>query len=894
MKMIKNVEEHHGLSSAQVEQSRTKYGSNQLTRTKKNSFFKQYLANFGDPIIKILLVALAVNLLFMFDHFDWFETAGVAVAIFLATFVSTLSEHGSESAFEKLQQEASSIQCRVKRANGVRKLPLGEVVVGDLVLLGAGERVPADGILVSGEVSVDQSSLNGESKEAHKAPSGNDHSAAKGHDFMQKNRLFRGSVVCSGEGMLLVQQVGVKTFYGSMAMEVQEDTRESPLKFKLRSLAKTISRFGYVAAAFVALAFLFNCIVLDNGFDPARISAYCQNLPVLISQIIQAVTLAITVVVVAVPEGLPMMITVVLSSNMKRMLKDHVLVRKLVGIETSGSLNILFTDKTGTLTKGKLQVKTFVSGQNQVYTSARSLRKQKELWELVEMSCFFNTSSTVGQEGRRRAAIGGNATDRALLEYVIPHLSTTRTVTREEFIPFNSRDKFSACRVSGKQNLWLVKGAFEKILPQCTSCYDAKGQRQPFRMSPDLQRTVREMSGSAVRILALAVSDTPIRAGQSFPNLTLLGLIGIRDELKSEAGASIRQITGAGIQVVMMTGDSRETATAIALEAGLLRPGQTDAVLDSHELNKMTDEQIRRLLPRLRVVARAVPADKSRLVRAAQELGLVAGMTGDGVNDAPALKKADVGFAMGSGTEVAKEASDIVILDDNLSSIAKAILYGRTIFKSIRKFIIFQLTVNLCAVCVSVIGPFIGIDTPVTVIQMLWINIIMDTLAGLAFAGEAPLPEYLHEPPKRRDEHIINRYMVSQILFTGLYTVLLCLAFLKAPFFRETFHYDSQPIFFLTAFFGLFIFAGIFNSFNARTPRLHLLSHITQNKAFLFIMAMAAGVQLLLIYYGGTLFRTVPLTLQGLKWVLLLSSTVIPIDLIRKLILRLNHRKGNI
>jgi magnesium-transporting ATPase (P-type) len=317
-------------------------------------------------------------------------------------------------------------------------------------------------------------------------------------------------------------------------------------------------------------------------------------------------------------------------------------------------------------------------------------------------------------------------------------------------------------------------------------------------------------------------------------------------------------------------------------------------IITSAELASMSDAEIKKRLPSFRVVARALPEDKSRLVRLSQEMGLVTGMTGDGINDAPALKKADVGFSMGSGTEVAKEAGDIVILDDNIASIAKAILYGRTIFKSIRKFIIFQLTMNLCAVGVSIIGPFIGIDTPVTVIQMLWINIIMDTLAGLAFAGEPPLAEYMTEPPKSRGEPVLNKYMLHQILCMGLFTVLLCVLFLKLPVIHLLFRYAGDPIYFMTAFFALFIFAGVFNSFNARTHRIYLLTNLRRNPMFLLIMTMVAVIQILLIYYGGSLFRTAGLTLEELRRVLLIALLVVPADCIRKLVLRLFGKQGTL
>ena len=878
-----------GLTAAEVQRSREQHGSNQLTQKKRNGFFRQFLASFGDPIIKILLAALAINVIFLFRHFDWFESAGIAIAIFLATFVSTLSEYGSESAFNKLQEDASHIQCRVRRAAGVSSLPIADIVVGDLVLLQAGERIPADGILISGRLSVDQSALNGETKEAEKTPGGEEGRHGDG-DLLSHNQLFRGTVVCAGEGVMLVRRVGDATFYGGLAREIQEETRESPLKVRLAGLARTISRLGYIAAGLVAGADLFHSIIIDNAMDWARIAAMFTQPALIFGHILHALTLAITVVVVAVPEGLPMMITVVLSSNMRRMLKDHVLVRKLVGIETSGSLNILFTDKTGTLTRGKLEVSRILTGDGTVYKRPEDLRKKRDLWEWIELSCGRNNESVVSDKG----ALGGNATDRALLEFVLPMTRGTANLQTDRHVPFDSARKFSAVHLQGSQDCTLVKGAPEKLLSACTRYYDEKGRIQPLNNRHLLESGWKDMTHSAMRVLAVAVSETEVTESGNFSRLILVGLIGIRDEVRPEARAAIRQVRGAGVQVVMITGDNRDTAAAIAKECGLLTGSAENGVLTSSDLSAMSDEELRRHLPDLRVVARALPTDKSRLVRIAQEMGLVAGMTGDGINDAPALKKADVGFAMGSGTEVAKEASDIVILNDNFASIAKSILYGRTIFKSIRKFIIFQLTMNLCAVGVSIIGPFIGIDTPVTVIQMLWINIIMDTLAGLAFAGEPPLEEYMEEPPKRRDEPVLNRYMFHQILCMGVFTIVLCVLFLKLPLFKPLFRYANDPIYLMTAFFALFIFTGIFNSFNARTHRINLLAHLHKNPSFIVIMAMVAVIQLVLIYYGGSLFRTAGLTFTELRRVLMFAFLVVPADCVRKLTLRLAGRKGTL
>ncbi|WP_262394572.1 calcium-translocating P-type ATPase, PMCA-type [Youxingia wuxianensis] len=875
-----------GLTPSQVESSRRSHGENYITKKKRNGFFHQFLASFGDPIIKVLLCALAINVIFLFRNFDWYESVGIAIAIFLATFVSTLSEYGSESAFIKLQEDAEKIHCRVKRAAGIVSLPVGEIVVGDIVLLQSGEKVPADGILISGELMVDQSALNGESKEAIKIPSLQE---APLQDLMAKNQLFCGSVVCSGDGAMVVRRVGDHTFYGNMAQEMQEETRESPLKKRLAELADTISKMGYMAAALVAAADLFNALVIDNGFVLSEILSEIQCLPLLIEDILHAATLAITVVVVAVPEGLPMMITVVLSSNMFRMLKDNVLVRKLVGIETSGNINILFTDKTGTLTKGKLEVIRFITGSGKEFKRASDFRHCRELYRWMQLSGFYNTASVVSQG----CALGGNATDRALMDYMLP--GAPPKYTKLEMLAFSSEAKFSAVHIKGEQDLYLVKGAPEKILSGCKGYYDEKGRVQSFTGKALLNEKWKDMTKNAVRVLAIASAPGPVKTAADLTGMTFIGLVGIRDEIRPQVKKSVTQAQQAGVQVVMITGDNRETAVAIARESGILpssSPG--DAVITSNEMASMSDGELKQILPRLRVVARALPTDKSRLVRLAQELNMVTGMTGDGINDAPALKKADVGFAMGSGTEVAKEAGDIVILDNNFASIAKAILYGRTIFKSIRKFIVFQLTMNLCAVGVSIIGPFIGIDTPVTVIQMLWINIIMDTLAGLAFAGEPPLKEYMKEKPKRREEPVLNSTMIHQIVWMGLFTIVMCVLFLKLEWVKEYFRYQEDSIYFMTAFFALFIFSGVFNSFNARTHRLNLFAHLWKNWSFIVIMAAVSAVQILLIYFGGSLFRTASLTRAELHVVLMIAFLVIPADLIRKLVLRFQGKQGEI
>ena len=860
----------NGLTDKEVLSNKNKYGSNAITNTKKNSFISLLIESLGDPIIRILLIALGIKTIFLIKDFDWYETVGIVIAIFLASFISSISEYGSEKAFEKLQDESSKIKCRVRRNGQVVEINVDDVVVGDIVLLEAGERIPADGIIVEGEISVDESTLNGESKEKYKYPNHNnindDH-----------NTVYRGTVVYSKEAIMLVTKVGNETVYGKIAAELQEKQPESPLKIRLRKLAEIISKFGYIGAALVSISYLFSVIFIDNGFNMTKVIETVTNFHVMFGHILYAMTLSVTIIVVAVPEGLPMMITLVLSSNMKRMLKDNILVRKLVGIETAGSLNILFTDKTGTLTKGKLEVVELLDGNMKSFRNDYDLLNYPKFYNLVKLSTVYNNASIYNRE--KDIITGGNITDRALLNFVKDEKNSNIKII--ETTPFDSKNKYSKVTIDNGKKMTLIKGAPEVLINKCNSYYDEYLIKRDFKNKSVVLNKIMDMTKKGIRALVLATSTYE----KNMDDLIFVGAVFIKDEVREDAIEGIKLVTKAGIQTVMITGDNKDTAIAIAKECGIIN-NINDIVLTSDELNKKTDAEIKQILPHLKVVARSLPQDKSRLVKISREMNLVVGMTGDGVNDAPALKKADVGFSMGSGTEVAKEASDIVILDDNFKSISKAILFGRTIFKSIRKFIIFQLTVNICAVSLSIIGPFIGVETPVTVIQMLWINMVMDTLAGLAFSFEPPLLEYMDEKPKKKDEQIINKYMINEILFTGAYSSILCVLFLKLPIIKELYRFNIDSIYLMTAFFGLFIFIGIFNSFNARTHRLNLFANILKNKVFIIIISFIIIVQLFLLYFGGNLFRTSGLTLKEFEIMILLSMTVIPIDFLRKYLLR--------
>lgn len=853
-----------GLTKEEVLNNRKLYGSNKITEKKKTTILSLIIESLNDPIIKILLIALGIKILFFINDSDIYETIGIIVAIILATVISSLSEYGSEKAFQKLSNTTNNILVKAYRNNLITNIKIEEIVVNDYIYLESGDKIPADGILYTGNISVDESMLSGETKEQNKT---------------SMSPLYRGSVITNGSGVLLVKKVGNNTYYGKIAKDIQEKTPTSPLKNRLRVLASFISKIGYICAFLVILSYLFNVIVVKNNFDINRIKTMLTSFNTLVPHLLYSLTLGITIIVVAVPEGLPMMITLVLSSNMKRLLKENVLVRKLVGIESSGSLNILFTDKTGTLTKGELEMVGFVTFDNTIYKSIEEIKKTK-LKEITLLNLQYNTNSTyINNE-----IIGGNITDRAIIKFTGPIKENKYKILNKE--EFNSKKKYSKVTLNYETKTEFYKGAYELIIDKCSYFYKSDGTKSIIKNKQELINLGNSYTEKGYRVLACSTSN-------NLTNGVFLGFILIKDEIRPTTIEGIKKVTESGIQTVMITGDNKLTAISIAKEIGLLTK-EDDIVLTSEELNKMNDIEVKKIIPKLKVVARSLPEDKKRLVILSQELGLVTGMTGDGINDAPALKRADVGFAMGSGTEVSKETSDIIILDNNFISIVKTILFGRTIFKSIRKFIIFQLTVNLTAVSLSVIGPFFGIIAPVTVIQMLWINMVMDTLAGVAYSYEPPLDSYMLEPPKKKDEKIMNKYMLNEILITGSYMSILCMVFLKNKFIHSLYRVGENDKYVMSAFFGLFIFMTIFNAFNARSNRLNIFANLRKNKVFLFIVTFILVVQLIMIYFGGSIFRTTGLTLLELDITLLLAFTVIPFDFLRKQIIKKLGLSNNI
>ena len=860
----------NGLNNEEVKNNRKKYGSNNISGKNKNTFFNLFIETLGDPIIKILLIALAIKTIFLFQDFDYFETIGIVLAVLVASLISAVSEYGSNKAFKRMQEESSKINVRVRRNSNITEVPIDEIVVSDIIILSSGDRVAADGIIVKGNLSVDESSLNGEAKEVYKE------FTSDINNPLEKNKVYRGTTIYDGNAEVLITKVGMNTLYGKMAKILTEEEESSPLKIRLNNLAKIISRIGYVAAILIAIAYLFSKIFITNNFNITLIKSTI-TFSIFLSYLLEAMTLAVSVLVMSVPEGLPMMITLVLSTNSKKMLKDNVLVRKMVGIETAGSLNILFTDKTGTITKGKMEVIFLIDGSLNKYNSLEELSTNYKT--IITDSLIYNNESEYNHEGNK--VIGGNITDKALL--IFAGRKKEEFIKIKDRLMFNSKNKYSVSIIEKEQKkIKLIKGAPDRIIKYCSDYIDQNGKKKNLDKDKIL-KYIDDKTSHGLRAIALALSLS-IYPTDSIRRSTLVGVIFIKDDIRSEAKDGVSLITSAGVNTIMVTGDSKATALSIAKEVGIINSDK-DIILTSSELEKMTDNEVKTIIPHLKVIARALPEDKKRLVMLSKELGLVTGMTGDGVNDSIALKKADVSFAMGSGTEVAKEASDIVILDDNIISISKAILYGRTIFKNIRKFIIFQLTVNVAAVSLALIGPFIGVPSPITVIQMLWINMVMDTLAGLAFSYEVPRIEYMKETPKKKEENIINKYMLNEIITSGLYTLIISLLFLKLPIIKELFQ-DNNHL--MTSFFSLFIFLAVFNAFNARTHRLNIFAHLKENKVFITIILFIIIVQILMIYFGTTIFQTTPISLEEFTIVFLMSFTIIPLDFIRKIILKKN------
>ena len=877
-----------GLNDQQVRQSREKYGNNVIPDSEPTTFWAEFKETFSDPMIKILLfIAGLMVVMFFLGYAEIYEPIGTVVAVLIVAFVTAKTGVASDTKYRELKNSTKKDVCKVYRNSMVTVIEVDDVVVGDKVLLQSGDQIQADGILVEGDFRVDNSALNGEAEECKKFATDISTEMADnitGDTFVDKHSLFRGAVVFDGTGILDVRKVGLKTMMGKMAEEMQEDEVDSPLKVKLGKLAHQISTFGYIGAFVIAVFYMAYFVLNAGGIEQYLSIGWAE----ILKNVIDAVSLAIVIIVCAVPEGLPLMISLVLMQNTSKMLDHNVLVRKAEGIETAGSLNILFSDKTGTITKGMLEVVEFFMPNGDTIP-IDNLGLHSKVKALLDISIGKNTASMFDANHK---VIGGNATDQALMKFIGEETYNVLTNESEYSVTnsqgFNSSNKFSQVEIKelGKT---FYKGAPEKFLSIATKALDEDGNEVELNFD-EINEKINTLASRAMRVLAFGYSNSSMTENVINDDVVLIGFVSIRDDVRPEAKMAIKEVMDAGIQVVMITGDRLETAVSIAEDAGLIQ-NQSDKALTSTELNSLSDDEIKSMIKDIRVIARALPTDKSRMVRICQEMNLVVGMTGDGVNDSPALKRADVGFAMGSGTEAAKEAGKIVVLDDNFRSIKDAILYGRTIYHNILKFCKFQLVINVAAVVVSAIAPFFGVDEPLKVTHLLFVNLVMDGLGAIMLGNEPAKEKYMEEAPRRRDESIVSKKMMAQILTMGAWLVVISFAFLKLPFFDQFFNTEEQK---LTAYFVLFILSALFNGFNVRDERFAIFSGLNENTGFLKVFFVIIAVQACIVNAGlvnldifkwiGEMFSCVPFGITGWVVVIILGFTMIPVDIVRKLI----------
>lgn len=859
-----------GLTTRQAEVNKLK-GTNELTQRETESFWDMFKESLQDTWLKILMVALALEVVFYaigriwpdLGSDDWFSAVAIFLVIVAVSFIGTYINYKQDRGAQALQNEASQIMVKVYRDGNLVELSINDIVLEDCVYLQPGDKIPADGILLDGSLKVDQSALNGESREAEKIVLG-DKRIPSNDDLFTKFKCFRGSVVTSGSAVMQVTSVGDNTVLGTINVSLQEkDESKTPSEEKLDRLANGIGKFGYCGGAAAAI------IKVVLGF--MNMSDYTVgNVAYLL---LSSLVLGVSIIVMAVPEGLPLMNTMVQGLNVGKMLKAHIYVKNPKAIETAGYLTHIYTDKTGTLTNGKMTVANIVTGNSNIYESFDKICNVVK--NDIIIGAGINNDATISGDGK---AIGSNDTDRALITYLAidnkVKIDKSLAVVRE---PFDSRVKYAA--VTMDDGVKYLKGAPDIIMKGCDSYVDENGNNKPFDEATyqKLKATWDAQTERAMRVIAIVKECNGEKV--------FVALVSIRDDVRKDVKGSVKKMLGAGVKVTMVTGDVLATAKAIAKEAGLITK-PTDICLTHDELAKMSDEDLIKILPNLKVVARAVPSDKERLVEASRSIGEVVGMTGDGVNDASALHKADVGFAMGSGTEVAKEAGDIIILNDSLTSIADAIMYGRTMSKSVKKFIIFQLTVNVSTVFTAVLGPLFGWSEVFTIVQILWINMIMDTLAAIAFGQEPAREIYMDEKPVARTADILNGYLKSSILVGGVFITIICLGILNNIFGIYNVIGTSNMDVVRTFMFATFIMAIIWNSFNARTDSLNLFEHITENHNFMIVMSAVTIIQVLIIQFGGKVFGTTPLSLNNWIVVVLIAFMIIPIDLVRKIVVK--------
>ena len=879
-----------GLSAAEVLISREKHGQNVLTPPKRPSMWRLYLEKYEDPMVRILLVAAIVSLILAFVKQDFLETVGIIAAVVLATTVGFYFERDAARKFDVLTQLGEEQPVKVIRSLTPDPSPKGEgsdykvmeiarrdVVVGDIVMVETGDEIPADGQLLEAiDLQVDESSLTGEAmttKEVvgQRSEVKGQRSEVRGEEAYAKDQLLRSSMVMSGSGLYVVTAVGDETEIGHVARQSTEITGvKTPLNIQLDRLAKLISKVGIGLSAAAFVVFLVHDILTDELWHTTD---YVGMTEVVLKYFMMAVTL----IVMAVPEGLPMAVTLALALNMRRMLKSNNLVRKLQASETMGAVTCICTDKTGTLTENRMTVSDVRCLMEDGRGSALS-PQPSDLYNAIAL----NTTATHDV---------GNPTEQALLRWLVAQgvdyqqLREAHPITARE--PFSTERKYMSTTVG---DTIYIKGAPEIVMEML----EVRGEKQEVR---EMKAKLLEWQQHAMRTLAvgwksLSSHPSPLTSG--------IAIVAISDPLRKEVPSAIRQCGQAGIDVKIVTGDTTATAMEIAQQCGIIevRGGsdrgqghvtcndthQSPVTITGAEFAALSDDEALQMVKGLKVMSRARPTDKQRLVALLQQRGEVVAVTGDGTNDAPALNRAHVGLSLGSGTSVAKEASDITLIDDSFRSIVHAVMWGRSLYKNIQRFIFFQLVVNVTALLLVLCGAFVGTEMPLTITQILWVNLIMDTFAAMALASLPPSREVMQERPRSQDAFIITRPMIRGIgIIGGLFFVV---TFALLYYFERIAGVDPKE---LTIFFCIFVMLQWWNLFNARSlGSCHsAFRRLWACRGFLFVLAMVLAGQWLIVTFGGKMFRTVPLEWSCWGWIILGTSPVLWVGEVYRLIVRM-------
>ena len=856
MAAVKKEHTYTGLTDAEVSASRARHGVNLLTPPKRPSLWKLYLEKFEDPVVRVLLVAALLSLVISIVENDYAETIGIIAAILLATGIGFAFEYDASRKFDLLNAVSEETLVKVMRNGHIHEIPRKDVVVGDIVLLETGEEVPADGELLEAvSLQVNESNLTGEPM-VNKTVVEADFDAEATY---ASNRVLRGTTVMDGHGVMRVDAVGDATEIGKVARQsTEQSTEPTPLNIQLTRLANLIGKIGFSAAALAFVIFFVKDVVLV--YDFASFHTFRDWLPALRATL-KYFMMAVTLIVVAVPEGLPMSVTLSLALNMRRILSTNNLVRKMHACETMGAITVICTDKTGTLTQNLMQV----------YEA--SLKNDN--MDLIAESISANSTAFLEEQEAGKAPSGiGNPTEIALLLWLDKqgknYLAYREAAEVLDQLTFSTERKYMATLVNSPvlgQRVLYVKGAPEIVMRKCNlSAEEVAGY----------EAQLLAYQNKAMRTLGLAYKVVPADAGNDCAalvndgGLTFLGVFAISDPIRPDVPAAVARCQSAGIAVKIVTGDTPGTATEIARQIGLWKPEDTERNrITGADFAALTDEEALDRVMDLKIMSRARPTDKQRLVQLLQQKGAVVAVTGDGTNDAPALNHAQVGLSMGTGTSVAKEASDITLLDDSFNSIGTAVMWGRSLYKNIQRFIVFQLTINFVALFIVLLGSLVGTDLPLTVTQMLWVNLIMDTFAALALASIPPSASVMNDKPRKSTDFIITRPMQQYIVGVGAVFLVLLLGMLYWFNHAE----GGMTTHRLTVFFTTFVMLQFWNLFNARVFGTSDSAFKGIRKSYgmeLIVLAILVG-QILIVEFGGAVFRTEPLSFT--TWVVIIAAT---------------------